>query len=301
MQRFTSACAERTPPSSPLNRGISVHLRLRGADDDVPERPEREHGSPPPARSGRRDVPDHLALRRFTSACAERTGRGRSASPPAAVHLRLRGADRANRNGTSTLTGSPPPARSGPRARPTDVVIDRFTSACAERTLVHPAILGYQAVHLRLRGADSTRSGRPGGSSGSPPPARSGLRSRAGTALPQRFTSACAERTVSGNGTGPPSTVHLRLRGADAASWTAEPTLCGSPPPARSGPLVFLKDHVRAPVHLRLRGADHAASPCWSWMIGSPPPARSGRRRGPDRQRLRRFTSACAERTQRRS
>ncbi len=214
---FTSACAERTHEGYAGARKALVHLRLRGADSSAICAARIAAGSPPPARSGQEVQGSKGGPVRFTSACAERT-RGRvGACVTVMVHLRLRGADGWPVMPMAPRPGSPPPARSGHEGGAHDVRNLRFTSACAERTLVPNGRSAPQPVHLRLRGADIFKVHCPTSRNGSPPPARSGPALVLGTAGGGRFTSACAERTRSAFRVIPSAPVHLRLRGADAS------------------------------------------------------------------------------------
>ncbi len=314
---FTSACAERTSHHRGCAPLPPVHLRLRGADGTERLAVLRGRGSPPPARSGRSARPGRHPARWFTSACAERTPTSTAAPGRSPVHLRLRGADQAVNTPAPAPGGSPPPARSGRRHEEDARRDRRFTSACAERTNPAASRLSGHAVHLRLRGADSSSTTPAPTASGSPPPARSGRGPGDPVRARLRFTSACAERTLEERMRMVRSPVHLRLRGADTPRGMTPSARAGSPPPARSGP-ARSADGVRPrrftsacaertgrrrpcrsgrPVHLRLRGADHVPAAGAPALSGSPPPARSGRLAERARELGVRFTSACAERT----
>ncbi len=194
--RFTSACAERTRRTAAAGDRAPVHLRLRGADAAMSRTIWRSAGSPPPARSGLGRVVGELGGGRFTSACAERTLATLFPCRKRSVHLRLRGADIGRVSSTSAWTGSPPPARSGPHQVVLVPAVQRFTSACAERTRQPATCLQAPTVHLRLRGADQFFASPSHAAVGSPPPARSGRGIRGAQPGLSRFTSACAERTL---------------------------------------------------------------------------------------------------------
>ncbi|MFD4539478.1 hypothetical protein [Streptomyces bauhiniae] len=68
------------------------------------------------------------------------------------VHLRLRGADSGGTSGDRRTSGSPPPARSGPRRSGRRRAPDRFTSARAEGNRSPPAWCGRSSAAHRASG-----------------------------------------------------------------------------------------------------------------------------------------------------
>ncbi len=154
-------------------------------------------------------------------------------------------------------------------------------------------------------------------SNGSPPLARRGLKRGEGAEASGRFTSARAERTPWGLWPILSWAVHLRSRGEDFGVAGDDLADGGSPPLARRGRVTWLESpgldrftSARAertpspaapwtarPVHLRSRGEDQLLRVVALDQCGSPPLARRGRPRLVAARRIRRFTSARAERT----
>ena len=153
--RFTSACAESATPSRSDWSPRSVHLRLRGERRMTARAEQVPGGSPPPARRAPRSLHRGLGLLRFTSACAESAVPAWPRPARAPVHLRLRGERIGHAHASSSVSGSPPPARRAPGRCAHPNRRKRFTSACAESA--------------RRRGMSRRRR------SGSPPPARRAL------------------------------------------------------------------------------------------------------------------------------
>ena len=278
--RITSACAERTDRSWRTSSANSDHLRLRGENVPVRRVGAVGRGSPPPARRERAGGFSVLFRPRITSACAERTRRPPGLVRPPADHLRLRGENVPGRSGPVRVVGSPPPARREPKNPQIADPVYWITSACAERTWRPESGGRWPTDHLRLRGENITRMGRPLRSCGSPPPARRELLPQRRQPLDPRITSACAERTTGRTGRSGRRPDHLRLRGENTPRPVSRWREDGSPPPARrergrgGGGIperritsacaertdVHLVEAGALPDHLRLRGENASTS-----------------------------------------
>ena len=200
LDRFTSACAEQTRFFRPVT-----------IDRD---------GSPPRVRSRHREHRHPVPVARFTSACAEQTAPMRLRAAISTVHLRVCGADQGDGPPLSDRDGSPPRMRSGQCVPPLVLVERRFTSAvcvqsgprrdaardrvgrfasvCAEQTPTTTHGREIRPVHLRVCGAAGARMRCSTSRFGSPPRVRSGHRRGPDRRGEERFTSACAERPLSG-------------------------------------------------------------------------------------------------------
>ncbi len=193
--RATSARAERTPSPRTAPTGPTGYLRSRGEDEEQGGAVWPPAGVPPLARRGPAQIAHHREHRRGTSARAERTAHGLLVHPQPAGYLRSRGEDPVRMTGARWNSGVPPLARRGPPAPLRALLLDRGTSARAERTGRPtgrpPASTGY----LRSRGEDPRRRSRAGWPDGVPPLARRGLNPAASSRERRRGTSARAERT----------------------------------------------------------------------------------------------------------
>ncbi len=195
----------------------------------------------------------------------------------------------------------------------------RGTSARAERTQAHPSPSTPGTGYLRSRGEDGPASTGAVRLVGVPPLARRGPRPQVTARVPERGTSARAERTSSW--TPPPAGTagYLRSRGEDCTQTDRRGRPCGVPPLARRG---HLRPHLALPGlrgtsaraertneplvvagtragYLRSRGEDTATCQVVMGWSGVPPLARRGRPDHHHARRLERGTSARAERTSR--
>ena len=274
-----------------------AHLRSRGEDPAHTRRPAPWIGSPPLARRGRR------------------TGGLPGRHEPA--HLRSRGEDAIAGRKSSADCGSPPLARRGRAISGPYVTVGRLTSARAERTPGAPPWTRRATAHLRSRGEDHSNYVNPDTNKGSPPLARRGLLVIRGRVRARRLTSARAERTTGTPKTSPWSAAHLRSRGEDRKMDDKTILKAGSPPLARRGHEVVLRQQFsrrltsaraeRTPsdlmrsrsqkAHLRSRGEDKELNQRHRPRGGSPPLARRGRQLNGSRPGDPRLTSARAERT----
>ena len=194
---ITSACAEQTLATmDELSEG-GDHLRVCGADRE-PEDYRGEHpGSPPRVRSRPRHLQALRVARGITSACAEQTGTPAGTCGRREDHLRVCGADAFDDEIPHRRRGSPPRVRSRRRqphqpGRPAGI-----TSACAEQTGSFGSRPMSIRDHLRVCGADPTRTRARSPPSGSPPRVRSRQRPERLVGDLRGITSACAEQTRS--------------------------------------------------------------------------------------------------------
>ena len=172
------------------------HLRVCGADIGMDLVYALVMGSPPRVRSRRSwtGVPGPRAG--IISACAEQT----QAPPPLRAgcwdHLRVCGADDVRAEPFAQPQGSPPRVRSRRRAEGGAHRRGGITSACAEQTRWTRRTTAAATDHLRVCGADTSRTSASPAPCGSPPrvrsrPCRARVHVRA-----VRITSACAEQTT---------------------------------------------------------------------------------------------------------
>ena len=152
-------------------------------------------GSPPRVRSRHKVVSYLLDGSGITSACAEQTKTLDFEYNPLEDHLRVCGADKGNDGNTHKMSGSPPRVRSrrveGDHREPQTGI----TSACAEQTGTPPTTTCAAWDHLRVCGADESRTMLHAGVGG--------------------ITSACAEQTAGYRIRHTQWADHLRVCGAD--------------------------------------------------------------------------------------
>ena len=168
-----------------------------GADCDDGVASAQIRGSPPRVRSRQNGRDSSNVALGITSACAEQTlkrvhGRFRFRD-----HLRVCGADELADALVELTVGSPPRVRSRRRqphqpGRPAGI-----TSACAEQTGSFGSRPMSIRDHLRVCGADPTRTRARSPPSGSPPRVRSRQRPERLVGDLRGITSACAEQTRS--------------------------------------------------------------------------------------------------------
>ena len=132
--RIISACAEQTSMRRPSIRAMRDHLRVCGADVELPLLSEVYGGSSPRVRSRQCVTVRTPLLGGIISACAEQTTErgGRSCLP--GDHLRVCGADIGVNADIDDGYGSSPRVRSRPPGRYRAVVRFGSISACAEQT-----------------------------------------------------------------------------------------------------------------------------------------------------------------------
>ena len=192
---ITSACAEQTRPSGPVDSGRGDHLRVCGADSLYSSASSELVGSPPRVRSRRRSHARPVVGRGITSACAEQTpdttGQGRHPKD----HLRVCGADQVPLRRDASAGGSPPRVRSRPRVGRPGERSTGITSACAEQTTHGQGSGSDSGDHLRVCGADERCPVDHVGGVGSPPRVRSRHSHIPRPDKKVRITSACAEQT----------------------------------------------------------------------------------------------------------
>ena len=314
---ITSACAEQTLSVRRRRSGVRDHLRVCGADK--PARPSNKivQGSPPRVRSRLAQCAGHADRRGITSACAEQTTGFVGRVVPDEDHLRVCGADSQPASTSYETAGSPPRVRSRLGDDLHALVQGGITSACAEQTMVSHANHGSARDHLRVCGADASRTNPASSRSGSPPRVRSRRAAYLVADDAAGITSACAEQTLT---TRIPSCIrrdHLRVCGADRLGLSFHRVHPGSPPRVRSrrsptcrGPCqtgitsACAEQTVRGRPsvrrrrdHLRVCGADAAPPLMPLSFLGLPPRVRS-RHLGIELPVfIPGITSACAEQT----
>ena len=174
---ITSACAEQTSNFIRPSGCMRDHLRVCGADCDDGVASAQIRGSPPRVRSRQNGRDSSNVALGITSACAE-------ADPQAGPR-------------TIPIQGSPPRVRSRRACRCARRAHGRITSACAEQTGSFGSRPMSIRDHLRVCGADPTRTRARSPPSGSPPRVRSRQRPERLVGDLRGITSACAEQTRS--------------------------------------------------------------------------------------------------------
>ena len=144
------------------------------------------------------------------------------------------GADARTVMSPEDMLGSPPRVRSRHGLPVSGACPPRIASACAEQTGRVACGPSCNGDHLRVCGADVSKTGSTNYSEGSPPRVRSRHRGHARQWSADGITSACAEQTP------PRRTVrrwtgdHLRVCGADDGTSLGMLPRPGSPPRVRS-------------------------------------------------------------------
>ena len=129
-----SACAEQTKYVQRNPTVSKDHLRVCGADSDVPQTGVVGDGSSPRVRSRRRVSHRSGGCHGIISACAEQTSWNARSPTTTRDHLRVCGADRSDPMGVVCGGGSSPRVRSRPRAAWSGAGGTGIISACAEQT-----------------------------------------------------------------------------------------------------------------------------------------------------------------------
>ena len=274
-------------------------------------------GSPPRVRSRLNSVEGAETTPGITSACAEQTFLSIGIRRVTGDHLRVCGADLFQRLVSVLYEGSPPRVRSRLTLYAADNQQIGITSACAEQTSRGRGSDRSDRDHLRVCGADLSKSAATVAEEGSPPRVRSRLRGRGRVHGRCGITSACAEQTTCGRGRWWRRRDHLRVCGADARGLLPDTVDEGSPPRVRSRQdgqdhprvergitsacaeqtVFIIEDDGLHRDHLRVCGADFRCCLDLLFAWGSPPRVRSRRIDCGDGTQAMRITSACAEQT----
>src|SRR6218665_2459455 len=145
------------------------------------------------------------------------------------------GADAACKTLAPRGGGSLPHVRGGCRQFFIEMLVQRFTPACAGRIFEVSRKSFFKRVHPRMCGADDVDIGWRVTNSGSPPHVRGGLGLWRPGAVCMRFTPACAGRIDSDSDSESDSEVHPRMCGAEIEGPSGFLTSSGSPPHVRGG------------------------------------------------------------------
>ena len=231
-----SACAEQTILRCRVRRRYWDHLRVCGADHDMPCRARFAVGSSPRVRSRPVGNSNKRRTGGIISACAEQT----SPDPPAAVaawdHLRVCGADRTTSMSTLMMAGSSPRVRSRQVPPIFNMIPVRIISACAEQTRTPVTPTTRPKDHLRVCGADFLRFCIVRRVVGSSPRVRSRRSGLVRGHVSPGIISACAEQTAKAQASAYTDRDHLRVCGADRDDLTRNRANVGSSPRVRSRP-----------------------------------------------------------------
>ena len=311
---ITPACAGSTRQALRRARAVSDHPRLRGEHTSARIVVAPYWGSPPPARGARRRARRSCRVLGITPACAGSTTRVQRSCAMHSDHPRLRGEHATGATMSTTVTGSPPPAR-GARCRSvTGHVVVGITPACAGSAEPHTCRFVPDADHPRLRGEHAISLGRVARSPGSPPPARGARGDHGRSRFCPRITPACAGSTCAAWERGLGVWDHPRLRGEHWPLPADVADALGSPPPARgarhahgwgalapritpacAGSTLVAGRLAGSPRdHPRLRGEHTVTDDAEQVRSGSPPPARGAHPDHLDDRLCQRITPACA-------
>ena len=191
----TSACAENTFGLNPQINLRRNYLRVRGEYTLSPIANSSVLELPPRARRIHL-VPNRQLIRvGTTSACAENTGQTIFSTPPWWNYLRVRGEYRRVGHGREIRRELPPRARRIPWDALGAGIKYGTTSACAENTGSHLAILPFCRNYLRVRGEYTQNFAFLAAPPELPPRARRILDSIYLEPVNNGTTSACAENT----------------------------------------------------------------------------------------------------------
>ena len=149
-----SACAEQTKAIYAVAGKTTDHLRVCGADSQMPCTKLTTPGSSPRVRSRRRGSSWSPFYPRIISACAEQTHSTAQRLHVGRDHLRVCGADYLRALGHWLAQGSSPRVRSRPWCAPIRPPRYGIISACAEQTGAQAATAKCAKDHLRVCGAD---------------------------------------------------------------------------------------------------------------------------------------------------
>ena len=190
-------------------------------------------GSSPRARGtpGRHRRKRHV--RRFIPACAGNTQRRRAFCHRRAVHPRVRGEHRNNRQEAGFRRGSSPRARGTRNRMDVRPLPFRFIPACAGNTTARARVPRTGAVHPRVRGEHVRAPGPVSPLLGSSPRARGTQMKRSIFTVAARFIPACAGNTSRVRAPLPRGTVHPRVRGEHYKKSLNSMWFGGSSPRAR--------------------------------------------------------------------
>ncbi len=235
----------------------------------------------------------------------------------ATVHLHVRGADGFGQRRGYCDVGSSPRAWSRRCRRPLIASVTRFISTCVEQTQELSSRSRATAVHLHVRGADSSPDFENSSPIGSSPRAWSRLEREYPAETKARFISTCVEQTNIRASSDSCSAVHLHVRGADIGAPSVCIGGCGSSPRAWSRqprklfaqpPNRFIstcveqtgaapKSEKEESVHLHVRGADVLVCDDRGRYGGSSPRAWSRHLERACDALHGRFISTCVEQT----
>ena len=221
-----------TPTLTPQ---AQVHPRVCGEERPAQCEPRGARGSPPRVRGGGSVIELPREPVGFTPACAGRSMACVILRCSAWVHPRVCGEEKPVPYSTAAPTGSPPRVRGGDSALIGELVVDRFTPACAGRRRNSSGPSSPTRVHPRVCGEEIRRAGISEASSGSPPRVRGGGDPTRPATTCAGFTPACAGRRTSRCTRRRPAGVHPRVCGEEDSAPIGAGAAWGSPPRVRGG------------------------------------------------------------------
>ena len=293
-RRFIPACAGNAAGADPRTGPASVHPRMRGERVRWAAAPSSISGSSPHVRGMPACRFNNIDPDRFIPACAGNASRISATCSATPVHPRMCGERIRWYQPKSGKHGSSPHARGTPYILLYDSGNDRFIPACAGNASAGPRTSPARAVHPRMRGERSRKTGERAPVGGSSPHARGTRQADHLNRIVQRFIPAYA-----GNARAPrwptwPNTVHPRIRGERFVAVTGCVAILGSSPHTRGTPRqpaargretrfipAYAGNATRSSlsplnisVHPRIRGERPSTSSLGSRNAGSSPHAR---------------------------
>ena len=293
-RRFIPACAGNAAGADPRTGPASVHPRMRGERVRWAAAPSSISGSSPHVRGMPACRFNSIDPDRFIPACAGNASRISATCSATPVHPRMCGERIRWYQPKSGKHGSSPHARGTPYILLYDSGNDRFIPACAGNASAGPRTSPARAVHPRMRGERSRKTGERAPVGGSSPHARGTRQADHLNRIVQRFIPAYAGNATTLHRPHFWNSVHPRIRGERDPTYTTDGLKRGSSPHTRGTHWRYLgrwlgrrfipayAGNARAPrwptwpntVHPRIRGERPISRANHRRIAGSSPHAR---------------------------
>ncbi len=212
-QRLIPACAGKTAGSLPPLGGLAAHPRMRGENSCSFTPAISKKGSSPHARGKRHDSGAMSRIGGLIPACAGKTAGKMSCLLVWKAHPRMRGENRGNHYGVTSLVGSSPHARGKPLTCGYQATSSRLIPACAGKTCFFIWQHIRRKAHPRMRGENHGDLIIDYNLDGSSPHARGKHRHHHHRKEWGRLIPACAGKTFHPNAQRGWLAAHPRMRG----------------------------------------------------------------------------------------
>ena len=232
-RRFIPACAGNAAGADPRTGPASVHPRMRGERVRWAAAPSSISGSSPHVRGMPACRFNNIDPDRFIPACAGNASRISATCSATPVHPRMCGERIRWYQPKSGKHGSSPHARGTPYILLYDSGNDRFIPACAGNASAGPRTSPARAVHPRMRGERSRKTGERAPVGGSSPHARGTRQADHLNRIVQRFIPAYAGNATTLHRPHFWNSVHPRIRGERKTSDLCKQHPDGSSPHTR--------------------------------------------------------------------